>query len=95
MSKQFTAVNEWQAKEFQRLGITKRDPMFLTLHTLAEIESFPSLASIRRYTKTFEVEKAKKSAVWLHADSDEKQTKAAWVKETKRSTRKKLHVKKN
>jgi len=89
MSKQFTTVNEWQAKEFQRLGITKRDPMFLTLHTLAEIESFPSLASIRRYTKTFEVEKAKKSAVWLHADNDEKKTKTLRVKEKKRSTGKK------
>lgn len=42
-------VNEWQESEFKRLGIHRRDPMFMTACTLLEVEAFPDAKSLVDY----------------------------------------------
>jgi len=39
-------VNEWQAAEFARLGIKRRDPMFMTACALMEVAAFPDVPSL-------------------------------------------------
>jgi ADP-ribose pyrophosphatase YjhB (NUDIX family) len=46
-SAELRPVDEWQAAEFHRLGLTERDPMFQTLAALVEVNSFESEAALR------------------------------------------------
>merc|ERR1712216_700272 len=42
-------VNKFQENEFCRLGIQRRDPMFMTGVTLMELESFPDSTALVRH----------------------------------------------
>ena len=36
-------INDWQEREFARLGVEERDPMFVTMATLLELENSDSI----------------------------------------------------
>ena len=36
-------INDWQEREFARLGVEERDPMFVTMATLLELENSDSV----------------------------------------------------
>ena len=42
-------VDEWQRSELERLGVSKRDPMFQTLATLLEVSRFADEDALRRH----------------------------------------------
>ena len=42
-------VDEWQRRELDRLGVSKRDPMFQTLATLLEVSRFADEDALRRH----------------------------------------------
>lgn len=58
-------VNEFQASEFAKHGITRRDPLFVTLLALLEIESFPSMHSMQRELELVDPVEARLEAMWL------------------------------
>lgn len=43
--KEPSPVNKFQGEEFARLGLAHRDPMFVTMAVLLDVDSFPSAAS--------------------------------------------------
>lgn len=49
-------VNNWQAAEFERLGIKRRDPMFITAATLMEIAAFPNVDLLLAYCRRMDNE---------------------------------------
>ena len=42
-------VDEWQRSELERLGVSKRDPMFQSLATLLEVSRFADEDALRRH----------------------------------------------
>jgi hypothetical protein len=56
-----------QREEFERYGVKRRDPMFMTAMTLLELEAFPSVDSLARYCSTLDVDMVDelKSIQWL------------------------------
>jgi len=65
MNTSFVPINAFQADEFRRLGLQRRDPMFLTMATLLEIDSFPSAASIGRHASTMRPDEELRRTQWL------------------------------
>ncbi|CAJ1341521.1 unnamed protein product [Effrenium voratum] len=66
MNSTFLPVNDFQKQEFKRLRLVRRDPMFLTMATLLEVDSFPSLESLISYSSGLDPEKELKRIQWLH-----------------------------
>jgi hypothetical protein len=58
-------ANEYQAREFARLGLSKRDPIFLTLASLMEVEALPSVRSLVREAACRDAASARAQALWL------------------------------
>jgi len=58
-------VNDYQKREFERLGLTCRDPMLLTMFVLLELDSFPSVDQLIEYTKDKEEAKELRAQQWL------------------------------
>jgi 8-oxo-dGTP pyrophosphatase MutT (NUDIX family) len=48
MNAELVCVNDFQQRSFEEHGIATRDPMYLTMLSLLELESFPSGASVQR-----------------------------------------------
>ena len=48
-AEELVPVDSWQAAEYARLGVTRRDPMFQTLATLLEIGRFESEPELRAH----------------------------------------------
>ena len=44
---ELSPVNEFQAVELEKHGVTERDPMFVTMATMLELEECPTPAAIR------------------------------------------------
>lgn len=65
MNATLAPVNAFQAEEFARLGIVRRDPMFLTMATLLEVESFPSVSSLARYSSSLCPDAQLRRIQWL------------------------------
>lgn len=59
-------VDDWQGEEFVRLGVTRRDPMFLTMTLLLDVESFPSEQSLLRYTDKINPDSELERVQWLY-----------------------------
>jgi hypothetical protein len=59
-------VDDWQREEFVRLGVTRRDPMFLTMTLLLDVESFPSEQSLLRYTDKINPDSELERVQWLY-----------------------------
>lgn len=75
----FVPVNAFQALEFERLGIRKRDPMRVTILTILELESFPSLESLVRYTEHSDPMAQLQQAQWLVEGMSPEEVAAAWA----------------
>ncbi|CAE8609603.1 unnamed protein product [Polarella glacialis] len=58
-------VNDFQREEFHRLGIPRRDPMFLTMASLLEVDSFPSLRSLAAYSAQLCPDQELRRIQWL------------------------------
>ena len=42
MNKAVTPINDYQAAEFAKHSVKRRDPMMITMITMLEVESFPT-----------------------------------------------------
>mmetsp|Transcript_41521 Transcript_41521/g.134041 ORF Transcript_41521/g.134041 Transcript_41521/m.134041 type:complete len:309 (-) Transcript_41521:79-1005(-) len=71
-------VNAFQEEEFARLGIRRRDPMFLTMATLLEVESFPSVQSLALYSGGICPESELKRIQWLTDGMSPEDVRRAW-----------------
>mmetsp|Transcript_63311 Transcript_63311/g.181638 ORF Transcript_63311/g.181638 Transcript_63311/m.181638 type:complete len:346 (-) Transcript_63311:109-1146(-) len=71
-------VNAFQEEEFARLGIRRRDPMFLTMATLLEVESFPSVQSLALYSGGICPENELKRIQWLTDGMSPEDVRRAW-----------------
>lgn len=78
MNESFVPVNRFQDEEFARLNIVRRDPMFLTMQTLLEVESFPSLASLARYSRGLCPEDELRRVQWLREGMSPAEVAEAW-----------------
>merc|ERR1712008_337411 len=65
MSPGFVPVNDFQRLEYARAGLSRRDTMFLTMATLLDVSTFPSLRSICRHAKSLDVAAELGRAQWL------------------------------
>merc|ERR1712217_219206 len=61
-----------------RLGLTRRDPMFLTMATLLEVESFPSVASLARYSSKLQPDLELRRIQWLFDGMTPEEVTNAW-----------------
>lgn len=78
MNDTFVPVNGFQKQEFERFGLVRRDPMYLTMATLLEVESFPSVPSIVRYSKKMDRASELQRVQWLHAGMTPEEVYNAW-----------------
>lgn len=69
-------ANDFQAREFARLGLSKRDPIFLTLASLMEVEALPSVRSLVREAAFRDAATARAQALWLKEDLSEREVAA-------------------
>lgn len=51
MNRELVYVNSYQEREFTKYGIVRRDPLFITMATLVEVEVFPSADAVVEHTK--------------------------------------------
>jgi len=58
-------VNEWQEREFNRLGRKHRDPLIMTGATLIELESFPSVGDLLDFCQNVNHEQLCREEQWL------------------------------
>mmetsp|Transcript_70287 Transcript_70287/g.139294 ORF Transcript_70287/g.139294 Transcript_70287/m.139294 type:complete len:368 (+) Transcript_70287:134-1237(+) len=65
MSPCYVPVNDFQRLEYARAGLDCRDTMFLTMATLLDVSTFPSLRSICRHAKSLDVAAELGRAQWL------------------------------
>jgi len=78
MNKALTPVNKFQEQEFLRLNIKRRDPMFLTMATMLEVESFPSIESLQRYSHDLTPDEELKRSQWLYEGMSPEEVKGVW-----------------
>ena len=71
MDSKLTCVNEFQHTEFERIGKKSRDPLFVTMAVLTELDKHENSASAIEATNRFDYVEAEKGAVWLHERTDE------------------------
>ena len=79
MNSQLTCVNDFQLQAFKQLGITSRDPMFLTMLSFLELESFPSTLSVQRELTEVTVDEG--SNTDLRKEVEAKVKEATWLTE--------------
>ena len=48
MNKAVTPINDYQAAEFAKHSVKRRDPMMITMITMLEVESFPTTCVCQR-----------------------------------------------
>lgn len=65
MNSELTFVNDFQQREFQRLAITRRDPLFITMSVMTELESYPSVESVVNSTDALDAGVELRRAQWL------------------------------
>jgi len=78
MNSTLTPANAFQAEEFARLAIARRDPMFVTMALLLEVESFPTLRSLVRHTASLDPELVLQQARWLEHGMSPEEVAQAW-----------------
>lgn len=71
-------VNAFQEAEFKRLCIPRRDPVFLTLASLIEIETYPSLQCLICATGDVDPDEARVKAMWLQPGMSPSDVEAAF-----------------
>ena len=64
MNKKVIYVNEFQKAAFEKHGIKRRDPMFITGATLFELEGFPTEKSLIKYSRTANMDALAKAEQW-------------------------------
>eukprot|EP00930_Biecheleria_cincta_P011787 TRINITY_DN11488_c0_g1_i1.p1 TRINITY_DN11488_c0_g1~~TRINITY_DN11488_c0_g1_i1.p1 ORF type:complete len:349 (+),score=54.75 TRINITY_DN11488_c0_g1_i1:138-1184(+) len=79
MNKSFAPVNSFQQQEFQRLGLERRDPMFLTMATLLELDSFPSLQFFVEYSKKICPSRELERIQWLRDGMSPEEVARTWI----------------
>jgi len=71
-------VNEWQKKEFHKVSRDRRDPMVMTGAVLAELEVFPSVASLKSFCESVNMDALRKEEQWLFNAMTDEQVNAAF-----------------
>jgi len=87
MNSTLIPVNDFQREDMLRFGIQRRDPMYLTMVSLLEVDSFPSLTSLRRYTNKFDAGAELHRMQWLHDGMSPAEVLKAWGLPPNRSQR--------
>jgi len=67
MHKEFTPVNEFQRAALEEHGVHKRDPLFITMLSLLELETFPSTAALLAHSKAISMEEARAKAEYYQS----------------------------
>ena len=65
MNNTLTCVNEWQRSEFERLGIDSRDPLFVTMAVMTDLDKYATDLEAIEATRQFDGAVAEREAVWL------------------------------
>ena len=73
-----TSVNKFQRASFQKYGIRRRDPMFITGAILMELEGFPDEKSVIKHCESVDLEALTQKEQWLFEGMDEKQVQEAF-----------------
>jgi 8-oxo-dGTP pyrophosphatase MutT (NUDIX family) len=67
MNEQVIFVNEHQRREFDRYGIRRRDPLYVTMSALVDVEDFSTPTAFGEHARKSGTIKAQKEiAQWLH-----------------------------
>ena len=86
MNSKITYVNEWQRSEFERLGKNSRDPLFVTMAVMTDLDKYADSATAIEATKQFDSASAEKEAVWLHDGMSSEELQNALVARGSRAT---------
>jgi 8-oxo-dGTP pyrophosphatase MutT (NUDIX family) len=73
-----TSVNDFQRASFQKYGIRRRDPMFITGAILMELEGFSDELSVIEHCESVDLEALTREEQWLFEGMDGKQVKEAF-----------------
>ena len=69
MNSTLTYVNEWQRGEFERLGKNARDPLFVTMAVLTDLDQYADSSEAIQACRQFDSVVAERNAVWLRDGS--------------------------
>ena len=58
-------MNQFQEAEFKRLGIFARDPLFITMSVMTELEAYPSTEAVVTATDGIDLEAELAKVQWL------------------------------
>lgn len=61
-------VNAWQAEEFRRLGLRRRDPMFISMCSLMEVAAFPSARALRSHLEEQRLRLGGQVETWMESE---------------------------
>jgi hypothetical protein len=65
MNQHFTPVNAFQKEQFEKHNIANRDPMYVTMAQLLQLENFDSVESLVAFTESFALDEERGRARWL------------------------------
>ena len=65
MNSEVEYVNEFQQKEFQRLNVAYRDPLFITMAVMTALDEFANIDEIIDFTDQFDASKERAQIQWL------------------------------
>jgi 8-oxo-dGTP pyrophosphatase MutT (NUDIX family) len=65
MNSTLTCVNEWQRNEFERLGKSSRDPLFVTMAVMTDLDKHANNLEAIEAARQFDGAMAEREAVWL------------------------------
>lgn len=71
MNSVLTPVNAFQEAEFRELGIEERDPLFITMLVMLELEELGGLREVVEFTDGMDVEEERRRVVWLEDGMEE------------------------
>eukprot|EP00931_Biecheleriopsis_adriatica_P076995 TRINITY_DN50640_c0_g1_i1.p1 TRINITY_DN50640_c0_g1~~TRINITY_DN50640_c0_g1_i1.p1 ORF type:complete len:367 (-),score=91.63 TRINITY_DN50640_c0_g1_i1:49-1122(-) len=78
MNRTVVPVNAFQQQEFMRLGIARRDPMFLTMATLLEVDTFPSVRSLISHSRQLCPDEELRHIQWLKDGMSPEEVATLW-----------------
>jgi len=65
MNSEVTYVNQWQEETLKKLKKKRRDPLFITMTVMTELEAFPTLQSIQTHCNSLVWSDELRRVAWL------------------------------
>jgi 8-oxo-dGTP pyrophosphatase MutT (NUDIX family) len=70
MNRELQYVNDYQRREFLRLSVTHRDPLFITLTVMTDLDKFSNIDEIIQFTDSLNVDEEREKVTWLRDGMD-------------------------